>query len=76
MIIDIIIDYVYVSQTVNTMQTDVTDCYYSDHVSMFNNCLIDICHIFVKQWYIYDEYHIVHPDLCEILCKIKKYTNI
>ena len=26
-----IIDYVYVSQTVNTMQTDVTDCYYSDH---------------------------------------------
>ena len=27
----IIIDYVYVSQTVNTMQTDVTNCYYSDH---------------------------------------------
>ena len=26
-----IIDHVYVSQTVNTMQTDVTDCYYSDH---------------------------------------------
>ena len=26
-----IIDYVHVSQTVNTMQTDVTDCYYSDH---------------------------------------------
>ena len=26
-----IIDYVYVSQTINTMQTDVTDCYYSDH---------------------------------------------
>ena len=25
------IDHVYVSQTVNTMQTDVTDCYYSDH---------------------------------------------
>ena len=24
-------DYVYVSQTVNTMQTGVTDCYYSDH---------------------------------------------
>ena len=26
-----IIDCVYVSQTVNTMQRDVTDCYYSDH---------------------------------------------
>ena len=25
-----IIDHVYVSQTVHTMQTDVTDCYYSD----------------------------------------------
>ena len=26
-----IIGHVYVSQTVNTMQTNVTDCYYSDH---------------------------------------------
>ena len=26
-----IIDHVYVPQTINTMQTDVTDCYYSDH---------------------------------------------
>ena len=26
-----IIDHIYVSQTVNTMQTDVTNCYYSDH---------------------------------------------
>ena len=26
-----IIDHVYVSQTINTMQTDNTDCYYSDH---------------------------------------------
>ena len=26
-----IIDHVYVSQTLNTIQTDVTDCYYSDH---------------------------------------------
>ena len=26
-----IIDYVYVSQTLNKMQTDVTDCYYNDH---------------------------------------------
>ena len=27
----IIIDHVYVLQTVDTMETDVTDCYYSDH---------------------------------------------
>ena len=26
-----IIDHVYMSHTLNTMQTDVTDCYYSDH---------------------------------------------
>ena len=26
-----IIDHVYVSQAINTMQTDVTDCSYSDH---------------------------------------------
>ena len=26
-----IIDHVYVSQTINTMQTDVADCYCSDH---------------------------------------------
>ena len=26
-----IIDLVYVSHTLNTIQTDVTDCYYSDH---------------------------------------------
>ena len=26
-----IIDHVYVSQTLNTIQTDVTDCYYRDH---------------------------------------------
>ena len=26
-----ITDHIYVSQTLNTMQTDVTDCYYSDH---------------------------------------------
>ena len=34
-----IIDHVYVSQTVNTMQTDVTDCYYSDHDCIL--CLIN-----------------------------------
>ena len=26
-----IIDHFYVSQTLKTMETDVTDCYYSDH---------------------------------------------
>ena len=26
-----IIDHLYVSHTLNTIQTDVTDCYYSDH---------------------------------------------
>ena len=26
-----IIDHVYVSHTLNRIQTDVTDCYYSDH---------------------------------------------
>ena len=35
-----IIDHVYVSQTINTMQTDVTDCYYSDHV--FILCAITV----------------------------------
>ena len=35
-----IIDHVYVSQTVNTMQTDVTDCYYSDHYCIL--CLVTV----------------------------------
>ena len=26
-----IIDHVYMSETLHTMQTDVTDCYYGDH---------------------------------------------
>ena len=33
-----IIDHVYVSQAVNTIQTDVTDCYNSDHDCIL--CLI------------------------------------
>ena len=58
-----IIDHVYVSQTVNTMPTDVKHCYYSDHdCTMFDSCVIDIYHILMKQWYIYDEYDIVHPE--------------
>ena len=44
-----IIDHVYVSQTVNTMQTDVTDCYYSDHdFILCYNYVIDICYIFCE----------------------------
>ena len=35
-----IIDHVYMSQTVNTMQTDITDCYYSDHDCIL--CLVTI----------------------------------
>ena len=35
-----IIDHVYVSQTINTMQTDVTYCYYSDHD--FILCMITV----------------------------------
>ena len=35
-----IIYHVYVSQTVNTMQTYVTDCYYSDHDCIL--CLITV----------------------------------
>ena len=33
-----ITDHVYMSQTLNTMQTDVTDCYYIDHDCIL--CLI------------------------------------
>ena len=35
-----IIEHVYVSQTVNTIQTDVTDCYYSDQDCIL--CLITV----------------------------------
>ena len=30
----------------------------------------------MKQWYMYGEYDIVHPNLCKILTKMKKYSNI
>ena len=43
---------------------------------MCHNCLIDIYHIFVKQWYTYHEYHIVHAHLDKILSKMQKYANI
>ena len=39
-------------------------------ISMFDNCLIDIYPIFMKQWYIYHEYDIVHPNLCKVLSKM------
>ena len=35
-----IIAHVYVSHTLNTMQTDVTDCYYNDHDCVL--CLITV----------------------------------
>ena len=35
-----IINHVYVSQTVNTMQTDVTDCYYSDHDCILSSIIV------------------------------------
>ena len=35
-----IIDHVYMTQTLHTMQTDVTDCYYSDHDCIL--CLITV----------------------------------
>ena len=35
-----IVDHVYVSHTLNTIQTDVTDCYYSDHD--FILCLLSL----------------------------------
>ena len=35
-----VIDHGYISHTLNTMQTDVTDCYYSDHDCIL--CLITI----------------------------------
>ena len=35
-----IIDHVYVSQTINTMQTDIADCHYSDHD--FILCMITV----------------------------------
>ena len=35
-----IIDHLYMSETLNTMQIDVTDCYYSDHDCIL--CLITI----------------------------------
>ena len=35
-----IIDHLYMSETLNTMQTNVTDCYYSDHDCIL--CLITI----------------------------------
>ena len=35
-----IIDHIYVPHTVNTIQTDVTDCYYSDHACML--CVITV----------------------------------
>ena len=34
-----------------------------------DNYLIDIYHIFMKQWYMYDEYDIVHPNFVKYSLK-------
>ena len=39
---------------------------------MFDNCLINIYHIFMKQRYIYDKYDIVHPNVSKVLSKMQK----
>ena len=65
-----IIDHVYMSHTLNTIQTDVTDCYYK------HNCLIDMYHILVKHSYKYHEYHMIHTDPDKILWQMKKCANI
>ena len=51
-----IIDHVYVSQTINTMQTDITDCYYSDHDFILCTITVYLKYIafFVKQQYTCD----------------------
>ena len=40
-----IIDHVYVLQTVNTMQTDVTDCYYNDDDCILCLIAVELRHI-------------------------------
>ena len=45
-----IIDHLYMSQTLNTMQTDVTDCYYSDHDCI--NYLSNISHFYETMVYV------------------------
>ena len=51
-----IIDHVYVSQTVGTMQTDVTDCYYSDHDFILCTVTVQVTYVAfsVKQQYTCD----------------------
>ena len=51
-----ITDHVYVSQTINTMQTDVTDCYYSDHDFILCTITVLLTYVtfFVKQQYTCD----------------------
>ena len=73
-----IIDHVYVSQTINTMQTDVTDCYSSDHdfILFAITVLLTYVAFFVKQQYTCDEYHILQSNHREILCKMNNYSNM
>ena len=69
-----IIDHVYVSHTLNTIQTDVTDCYYIDHdcILCVITGLIDMYHILVKHSYRYHQYHMIHAQLDKIPSKMQK----
>ena len=59
------------------MQTDVTDCCYSDHDVILSAITVQLTYValFVKQQYTCDEYHILQSDHFEILCKMK-YSNM
>ena len=72
-----IIDHVYVSHTLNTIQTDVTDCYYGDHdcSTMCHNRVIDMYNIPVKHTYRYDQYHMIYAHMHKIPPKIHKYAK-
>ena len=43
---------------------------------MFDNYLSNIHHIFMKQWYMYDEYDIVHPYLVKYAQKCRSTQNL
>ena len=51
-----IIDHVYVCKTINKMQTDVADCYYSDYDFILCTITVYLTYVafFVKQQYMHD----------------------
>ena len=58
-----IIDHVYVSQTINTMQTDVTDCYYSDHHLIL--CTIAVSLTYVA--FLNNSIHVINTTLWGVI---------